>query len=191
MSDICFCFCCFSQLLKWPEFIVTVTLPERQWGEVSWWLSSNSQPWHFLCGSASLGRGSCCFGCCGVTVLMLITWKNRLYVYISSVLQMSCCVLTLSLSLPALLLFVGQLQPAATMWPNRATRWPQGWKPWKGTSSGSWLRWSATTTPLTSENITPCKYNGSLIISLPIYSMKDVCVGKKNKYHGLTLRVNI
>lgn len=53
---------------------------------------------------------------------------------------------------PAPLLCAGRPQPAATTWPNKATRWRRGWRPWTGTSSGSWPRWSATTTPPTSES---------------------------------------
>lgn len=52
----------------------------------------------------------------------------------------------------ALLLCAGRLRPAATTWPNRATRWQRGWRRWTETSSGSWRRWSATTTPPTSES---------------------------------------
>lgn len=52
----------------------------------------------------------------------------------------------------ALLLCAGRLRPAATTWPNRATKWQRGWRRWTETSSGSWRRWSATTTPPTSES---------------------------------------
>ncbi len=47
------------QLLRWREFTATATLPGRRWGEASWWRSSSSRPWRFLCGSASQGRGNC------------------------------------------------------------------------------------------------------------------------------------
>lgn len=63
------------------------------------------------------------------------------------------CCLFLMFLLPPLAppLCVGRPQPAVTMWPSRVTRWRLGSKLWTETNSGSWRRWSATTTPPTSE----------------------------------------
>lgn len=59
--DVEFKYVVSLQLLRWQVFTATATLPGRRWGAASWWHCSNSQPWRFLCGSGSQGRGSCCF----------------------------------------------------------------------------------------------------------------------------------
>lgn len=69
----------------------------------------------------------------------------------------ACCCSMICVCPPAPRLCAAPPRPAVTTWPSRATRWRRGSKLWKGTSSGSWPRWSATSTPPTSQCPAPLR----------------------------------
>lgn len=138
--DIKFTYVVSLQLLRWQAFTATATLPERRWGAVSWWHSSNSRPWRFLCGSESQGRGSCCFSTLTgeeefssqlVDIQLpvdLVHWAVYLFTHSVPVhyYYLTYTVYYSKFLLLALHLCVERLQPAATTWPSRATRWQRG-----------------------------------------------------------------
>lgn len=87
------------------------------------------------------------------------TWREVLFlsrvflIFCYTILNISNSYFTIlaSLALSVLHHCVVLYQQTVTMWRSRGTRWRPVWRPWMVMSSGFWRKWSATTTPPTSN----------------------------------------